>query len=73
MSPNKGPDYTGEHQHILPTMREAGVIDSASVSFSLATLEMDDYSYAVFGDVNFDQIVGGEEGLYTFSNFQNDL
>ena len=50
LSPNKHNDL--EEEHILPQMRAAGMIDEASVSFSIANKQMDDESYAVFGGVN---------------------
>ena len=71
LSPFKGEAF--EQGHILPMMREAGVIDNASVSFSLATLESGEESYATFGEYNAEQVVGGEEGLYVFPNFENEL
>ena len=58
LSPNKNNDL--EDEHILPQMRAAGMIDEASVSFSIANKQMEDESYAVFGGVNPDQIVGGD-------------
>lgn len=45
------------------TLKDAGVIDQALVSFSIAGPNMDDQSYAVFGGLNPSQIVGGTEGL----------
>lgn len=71
LSPNKGPEYDDEH--ILPMMQASGMIDNASVSFSIATLQMNEDSYAIFGDWNPEQVVGGAQGLFTFPNFENVL
>ena len=54
-------------------MRKSGMVDEASVAFSIATSQMDEESYAMFGAYNSDQVVGGESGLLEFPNFQNDL
>ena len=43
------------------------------VSFSIATRDMDDQPYALFGGVNYTQIVGGVSGLKTFQSFPNFL
>lgn len=34
---------------------------------------MGEESYALFGDWNPDQVVGGADGLYTFPNHDNEL
>ena len=54
-------------------MQASGMIENAFVSFSIATSDMDDQSYAIFGDYNPDQIVGGNQGLIEFPNFDNEL
>ena len=54
-------------------MRASGMIDEASIAFNIATMSMDDESYATFGGYNPDQVVGGEEGLIEFPNFHNEL
>ena len=38
------------------------------MSFSMASGDMDDEPYALFGGYNSSQIVGGEAGLQTFKN-----
>ena len=43
------------------------------VSFNIASKDMEDEPYALFGGVNSTQIVGGVDGLKTFSNFPNFL
>lgn len=58
LSPNKGPEFAEEH--VLPQMRAGGMIDEASVAFSIANSFMDDESYAMFGSYNPEQVVGGE-------------
>jgi len=47
-------------------LKDSGLIDRAMVSFSIATRDMDDQPYALFGGVNSTQIVGGVSGLKTF-------
>ena len=54
-------------------MRQSGLIEEASIAFNIATNEMDDDSYAIFGGYNPDQVVGGKEGLIEFPNFHNKL
>lgn len=43
------------------------------VSFSIASSDMDDTPYALFGGINSTQIVGGKEALATFKSFPNFL
>jgi len=44
-------------------LKNTGVIDRALVSFSVSGPNMDDSSYAIFGGLNPEQIVGGVDGL----------
>ena len=71
LGPNYFPDY--DEEHFLPALKNAGVIDVASVSFSISMEWMDETSFAVFGGVDEDKIVGGISGMYTFDNTENDL
>lgn len=43
------------------------------VSFNIASKDMEDEPYALFGGVNSTQIVGGVDGIKTFANFPNFL
>lgn len=45
------------------TLKNQKVIDQAIVSFSIAGPESSESSYAIFGGLNADQIVGGVSGL----------
>ncbi len=45
-------------------MKNKGYIDNAIVSFSIAGPNKDDKSYAIFGGINPEQIVGGLKGLH---------
>ena len=49
------------------TLKNSKVIDQAIVSFSIAGPDSDDSSYAIFGGLNQDQIVGGAGGLHPMS------
>ena len=71
LSPRKNDDK--KHMHYLWALKDSGIIDRSMVSFNLATRDIDDQSYALFGGVNSTQIVGGVKGLRTFQNFPNWL
>jgi hypothetical protein len=71
LSPNKGGDK--RNMHYLGALKDGGIIDRSMVSFNLATKDIDDQSYALFGGVNSTQIVDGVKGLRTFQNFPNWL
>lgn len=45
-----------------------GIITKPILSFSMASADIPDTSYAMFGGYNSSQIVGGEAGLQTFKN-----
>jgi len=45
-----------------------GIITRPILSFSMASSDIDDQPYALFGGFNSSQIVGGEKGLQTFKN-----
>ena len=45
------------------TLKNKGLIDNAIVSFSIAGPNKDEKSYAIFGGINPEQIVGGLKGL----------
>lgn len=47
-----------------------GIITKPVLSFSMASSDIDDKPYALFGGYNSSQIVGGEKGLQTFKNNQ---
>jgi len=71
LSPRKNDD--NRHMHYLWALKDSGIIDRSMVSFNLATRDIDDQSYALFGGVNSTQIVDGVKGLRTFQNFPNWL
>ena len=54
-------------------MKDNGIIDNAMISFNLATSEMKDTAFALFGDIDSSQVVGGKEGMYSFKSFDNFL
>mmetsp|Transcript_2621 Transcript_2621/g.4055 ORF Transcript_2621/g.4055 Transcript_2621/m.4055 type:complete len:200 (+) Transcript_2621:558-1157(+) len=45
-----------------------GIISKPVLSFSMASSDMNDQPYALFGGYNSSQIIGGEAGLQTFKN-----
>ena len=49
------------------------IIDKAVVSFNIASLDMDDKPFALFGGVKGDQIVGGAESMTSFPSYPNFL
>ena len=57
------PDAKRRNLNYVWTLKNKGMIDKALVSFSVAGPNMDDQSYAIFGGINSDQIVGGIQGL----------
>lgn len=61
LSPHKSEEK--RKLHYLWALKDAGVIDKAIVSFSIASMDMNDAPYALFGGVNETQVVGGKEGL----------
>lgn len=71
LSPHK--DMKKKKLHYLWSLKENGIIDRASVSFSITSKEMNEKPYALFGGYNSSQIVGGASGLKTFKNFENWL
>jgi len=70
LSPKK--NETLKRQHILWTMKEYGLIDSAMVSFSITQNDMNEQPYALFGGHNSSQIVNGSNGLKSFKNYPNE-
>lgn len=71
LSPHK--DQEKRHMHYLWALKDNDIIDRAIVSFNLATRDIEDQSYALFGGVNSSQIVGGLSGLKTYQSFPNWL
>lgn len=71
LSPHKNDEKRS--MHYLWALKDSGIIDRAIVSFNLATRDIDDQSYALFGGVNSSQIVNGVQGLRTFQSFPNWL
>lgn len=58
------PDAKRRNLNYVWNLKNHGLIDRAVVSFSIAGPTMDDQSYATFGGMNPEQIVGGVEGLH---------
>ena len=54
------PDKDKSHLNYVMNLKEKGIIDRAIMSFSLSS---DQPSYAIFGGINEDQIVGGKSGI----------
>jgi hypothetical protein len=50
------------------SMFNNGIISRPILSFSMASNDMDDQPYALFGGYNSSQIVGGEAGIVTLKN-----
>jgi len=71
LSPHKNEEK--RQLHYLWALKDSGIISKAMVSFNIASSDMDDSSYALFGGVNSTQIVGGTGGMKTFSSFPNFL
>jgi hypothetical protein len=59
--------------HFLWSLKDSKIIENAVVSFSIASKDMSEPPYALFGGYNSTQIVGGAGGLKTFKNFENWL
>ena len=45
-------------------LKKAKVITHAMISFNIATADQNEQSYAVFGGINLDQVVGGANGIF---------
>jgi hypothetical protein len=61
LSPHK--DAKKRKMHYLQSLKDNGIIDRAVVSFNIASLDMNEEPYALFGGINPDQVLGGEEGM----------
>lgn len=61
------PDKKRKNLNYVWSLKDNHMIDQAIVSFSIAGPEADDKSYALFGGINQDQIVGGIDGLKKIS------
>lgn len=57
------PDIKRRNLNYVWNLKNKGLIDRALVSFSVAGPNMDDQSYAIFGGLQAEQIVGGTDGL----------
>ena len=57
------PDKKRQDLSYVWNLKKQGIIDNALISFSIAGPNMNDQSYAIFGGLNPDQIVGGVKGL----------
>ena len=71
LSPHKNEEK--RKLHYLWALKDNGIIDKAIVSFSIASLDMNDSPYALFGGIKPSQIVGGKEGLTKFASYPNFL
>lgn len=71
LSPHKNEEK--RKLHYLWALKDNGIISRAMVSFSIASNDMADGSYALFGGVNSTQILGGTGGLKSFPSFKNFL
>lgn len=71
LSPHKNQEK--RNLHYLWSLKDNGIIDKAMISFNLATSEMNDSPYALFGDIDPSQVVGGKEGMYSFKSYDNFL
>jgi len=71
LSPHKNEEK--RKLHYLWSLKDSGIIAKAIVSFSIASQDMKDESFAVFGGVNSGQVVGGLDGLTKFQSFPNFL
>lgn len=58
-------DTKKRHLNYVWQLKDKGIIDKAMISFSVAKNE----SYALFGDYNITQVVGGEKGLHTLKTY----
>jgi hypothetical protein len=54
-------------------LKDSGIIDKAVVSFNIASLDMKDEPYALFGGIDASQVVGGQEAMKTFASYPNFL
>lgn len=61
------PDIKRRNLNYVWNLKNSGIIDRAIVSFSIAGPNMDDQSYAIFGGLQPEQIVGGTEALKKMS------
>jgi len=57
LSPHK--DQEKRKLHYLWALKDSGIIDKAVVSFNIASQDMSDQSYALFGGIDASQVVGG--------------
>lgn len=58
-------DESKKGSSFVQSLKNAGVVDKAVVSFSIAPGQ----SYALFGDWNVSQVAGGAKGLYSCKTF----
>jgi hypothetical protein len=63
------PDKEKRNLNFVWNLKQKGLIDQAIVSFSTAGPNKDVPSYAIFGGINEDQIVGGIKGLKKMQTF----
>lgn len=71
LSPNKSDQK--RKLHYLWALKDQGIISRAVVSFNIATLDMDDQPWALFGGIDESQVEGGQGGMETFPSFPNFL
>jgi len=57
------PDKTKQNLNYVWNLKNKGMIDQAIISFSTSGPNREEGSYAIFGGINEDQIVGGIRGL----------
>jgi hypothetical protein len=67
LAPQKSVTNNMEKNYIWSLFHN-GIISHPILSFSIASNDMDDTSYALFGGYNSSQIVNGETGISTFKN-----
>jgi len=63
------PDAKRRNLSYVWQLKDKGIIDRALVSFSIAGPNMEDTSYALFGGISPEQIVGGVGGLKKMSTY----
>lgn len=63
------PDKNKRNLNYVWNLKNKNVIDKAIVSFSISGPNKNDQSYAIFGGINENQIVGGIKGLRKISTF----
>ena len=63
------PDKKKQNLNYVWNLKNKGMIDKAIISFSTAGPNKEEKSYAIFGGINEEQIVGGVRGLKKMQTF----